>query len=56
MEGLNENQMSGQFRKMLLMALIERMERLQQTQMSKEESKAFQVIENDNCRMQVCLN
>jgi hypothetical protein len=56
MEGLNENQKGSQFRKMMLMALIERMERLERAQRSEVESKAFQVIENDNCRIQVCLN
>lgn len=56
MEGLNENQMNSQFRKMLLMALIEKMERQSRPQASEVESKAFQVIENDNCRIQVCLN
>jgi hypothetical protein len=56
MEGLNENQKGSQFRKMMLMALIERMERLERAQRSEVESKAFQVIETDNCRIQVCLN
>ena len=54
----NENQMNSNFRKMMLMALIERMERLQKMEEEKQlrESGAFVTLENDNARIVVCLN
>ena len=54
----NEGQMSNQLRKMMLMALIERMERLQRMEEEKRlrESGAFQTIESENARIVVCLN
>lgn len=54
----NQNQMNSNFRKMMLMALIERMERLQKIEEEKQlrESGAFMTLENDNARIVVCLN
>jgi hypothetical protein len=54
----NQNQMNSNFRKMMLMALIERMERLQKMEEEKQlrESGAFMTLENDNARIVVCLN
>jgi len=54
----NENQMNSNFRKMMLMALIERMERLQKMEEEKQlrTSGAFMTLENDNARIIVCLN
>ena len=54
----NQNQMNSNFRKMMLMALIERMERLQKMEEEKQlrESGAFMTLENDNARIIVCLN
>lgn len=54
MDGKKQNPAESIIRKMLLMALIERMEA--DLQRNEAEEKAFVRLEGENARFEICLN